>query len=222
VITGVDVHGWAVSKNEGYSTAVAPLLGGVTWPSCVAQFCRRSLAWSASSLFLMAGRVRQTDRMIRLPPETPRVATTADAATVARLLDAFNREFNTATPGPVVLAKRLERLLAGDATIALLAGDPAVAVAVLTLRTNVWYEGRVGLLDELYVVPGLRGQGVGSALLAAAESVTRERGGALLEINVDGQDTDARRFYERRGYRNSEAGQDQPILYYYRELTDTV
>ncbi len=150
------------------------------------------------------------------------MATTADAVIVAQLLDAFNREFDTATPGPVVLAKRLQRLLGGDATIALLAGHPAVAVAVLTLRTNVWYEGRVGLLDELYVVPGLRGQGVGSALLAAAESVTRERGGELLEINVDGQDTDARRFYERHGYRNSEAGQDQPILYYYRELTNTV
>ena len=75
--------------------------------------------------------------------------------------------------------------------------------------------------DELYVASELRGQGVGSALLVTAESVTRERGGALLEINVDGQNTGARRFYERRGYRNSEAGQDQPILYYYRELTNT-
>ena len=148
------------------------------------------------------------------------MATTAEAATVARLLDAFNREYDTATPGPVVLAKRLERLLAGEATIALLVGDPAVAVAVLTLRTNVWYEGRVALLDELYVVPELRGQGVGSALLVTAESMTRVRGGELLEINVDGKDTDARRFYARHGYRNSEAGQDQPLLYYYRELTD--
>ncbi len=148
------------------------------------------------------------------------MATTADAVTVARLLDAFNREFDTATPGPVVLAKRLGRLLAGDGTIVLLAGDPAVAVAVLTLRTNVWYEGPVALLDELYVVPGLRGQGVGSALLAAAESVTRARGGELLEINVDGQDTDARRFYARPGYLNREPGQDHPLLYYYRELTD--
>jgi len=144
--------------------------------------------------------------MIRLPSETPRVATTADAATVARLLDAFNREFDTATPGPVVLAKRLERLLAGDGTIAVLAGVPAVAVAVLTLRTNVWYEGRVALLDELYVARELRGQGVGSALLVTAKSVTRARGGELLEINVDGQDTDARRFYERRGLPQQRAG----------------
>ncbi len=61
---------------------------------------------------------------------------------------------------------------------------------------------------------------MGSALLAAAEAVTRARGGELLEINVDGEDTDARRFYERHGYLNREPGQDQPLLYYYRELTD--
>ena len=45
----------------------------------------------------------------------------------------------------------------------------------------------------------------------------RQRGGELLEINVDGDDTDARRFYERHGYVNSEPGEDQPLLYYYRE-----
>ncbi len=48
--------------------------------------------------------------------------------------------------------------------------------------------------------------------------MTRQRGGELLEINVDGDDTDARRFYERHGYLNSEPGEDQPLLYYYREL----
>ena len=151
---------------------------------------------------------------------TPRVATVAEAATVAKLLDAFNREYSTPTPGPAILATRLRRLLAGREVIALLAGDPAVAVALLTLRPNVWYEGPVALLDELYVAPELRGQGVGSTLLLAAEAMTRERGGELLEINVDGGDIDARRFYERHGYTNTEPGQDQPLLYYYRELTD--
>lgn len=151
---------------------------------------------------------------------TPRVATVAEVVTVAGLLDAFNREFSTPTPGPAVLATRLRRLLAGGEVIALLAGDPAIAVALLTLRPNVWYEGPVALLDELYVVPALRGRGVGSALLLAAEAMTRERGGELLEINVDGDDIDARRFYERHGYTNTEAGQDQPLFYYYRELTE--
>jgi GNAT superfamily N-acetyltransferase len=160
--------------------------------------------------------------MEQRPAVTPRVATVAEAATVAGLLDAFNREYGTPTPtpGPAVLATRLRRLLAGNEVIALLAGDPAVAVALLTLRPNVWYEGPVALLDELYVAPELRGRGVGSTLLMAAEAMTRERGGELLEINVDGDDIDARRFYERHGYTNTESGQDQPLFYYYRELTD--
>jgi GNAT superfamily N-acetyltransferase len=156
-----------------------------------------------------------------LPPvDTPRFAAAAQAATVAELLDVFNREYDTPTPGTEVLATRLGRLLAGREVIALLAGDPAVAVALLTMRPNVWYDGPVAVLDELYVAPERRGQGIGSALLAAAEAVTRGRGGELLEINVDGDDTDARRFYERHGYANSEPGEDQPLLYYYRDLTE--
>jgi GNAT superfamily N-acetyltransferase len=152
------------------------------------------------------------------PDAAPRVARPADAATVAGLLDAFNREFDTPTPGVEVLTRRLQNLLAGPQVVALLVGDPAVAVALLTVRPNVWYAGPVALLDELYVVPELRGRGIGAALLAAAEAITQERGGELLEINVDGGDTDARRFYERHGYTNTDPGEDQPMLYYYREL----
>ena len=149
---------------------------------------------------------------------TPRVATTAEADVVARLLDDFNREYDAPTPGPEVLATRLRGLMDGGNGIALLAGDPAVAVALLTLRPSVSYDGPVAVLDELYVVPDLRGQGVGSALLGLAERVVRQRGGELLEINVDGDETPTRRFYERHGYANTEPGESQPLLYYYREL----
>lgn len=148
----------------------------------------------------------------------PRIAEVADARPVAELLDAFNREFATPTPGPDILASRLRALLAGDAVVAFLSGEPPVAVALLTLRPNVWYDGPVALLDELYVAPALRGRGIGSALLAHVEAVARRRGAELLEVNVDGDDTDARRFYERHGYVNVEPGQHEPMLYYNREL----
>jgi GNAT superfamily N-acetyltransferase len=150
--------------------------------------------------------------------ETPRIASAAQAREVAELLDRFNREFDTPSPGPTVLTARLERLLSDPGVVALLTGDPAVAVALLTLRPNVWCEGPVGLLDELYVVPAQRGRGIGAVLLKAAEAVVRERGGELLEINVDGEDSDARRFYERHGYTNHDPGQTQPQLYYHRDL----
>ena len=152
------------------------------------------------------------------PGAAPRPATPADARTVAELLDAFNREFDTPTPGADVLAERLERLLAGGQVFALLLGEPAAGIALVTLRPNAWYEGPVALLDELYVVPELRGRGLGSDLLEATEAEVARRGGEVLEINVDGEDVDARRFYERHGYANTEPGQDEPMLYYYREL----
>ena len=116
------------------------------------------------------------------------------------------------------MTTRLRSLLAGSDVIAFLAGDPAVAVALLTLRPNVWYDGPIVLVDELYVVPQARGRGFGSALLAAVESLTRERGGELIEIAVDGADADAHRFYERHGYTSTEAGQDQPSFYYHRTV----
>lgn len=53
-------------------------------------------------------------------------------------------------------------------------------------------------------------------MLRAAERAVRCRGGELLEINVDGDDTAARRSYERHGYRSSEPGDDQPLLHYFR------
>jgi GNAT superfamily N-acetyltransferase len=150
--------------------------------------------------------------------DATRVAGGADAGVVARLLDAFNREYDTPTPGVEVLERRLHHLLAGESVTAVLTGEPPVGLALVTLRPNVWYDGPVGLLDELYVAPDRRGRGLGSALLAAAEDVVRRRGGSVLEINVDGDDVDARRFYERHGYRNAEHGSDEPLLYYFREL----
>lgn len=150
--------------------------------------------------------------------ESVRVAHSRDAGVVAQLLDDFNREYDTPSPGVAVLTARLGQLLGGGEVFAVLGGDPAYGVGLLTLRPNVWYAGPVGLLDELYIVPHRRRQGLGTALLHAAEEVVRGRGGEVLEINVDEGDADARRFYERHGYRNSEPGKDEQLLYYFREL----
>jgi GNAT superfamily N-acetyltransferase len=147
-----------------------------------------------------------------------REAGPGDAATVARLLHDFNTEFGDETPGTAVLTERLGRLLARDDVAALLAGDPAEGLALLTFRPSVWTPGPVALLEELYVVPGLRGTGRGTALLARAMAVARERGSETFEINVDASDVDARRFYERHGFANTDPGRDDALLYYWRRL----
>lgn len=150
----------------------------------------------------------------------PRLATFDDAHVVARLLDDLYREFATPTPGVDILTARLRRLLAGDATFAILAGQPSVAVALVTLRPNVWYEGSVALLDELYVEPSLRGHGIGTQIIGRLLTEVAQRSVSLIEINVDEGDVDARRFYERHGFAATEPGSTEHALYYWRELTD--
>ena len=147
----------------------------------------------------------------------PRLATSADAEQIARLLDAFNREFDVATPGVDVLAPRLRALLSGDDTLAIMVGHPGDAVGLITLRPNVWFAGPVALLDELYVAPRRRGQGIGSAIVEHVLLVTRTMGVGLIEINVDEGDVDARRFYERHGFSAAEPDTGERALYYSRE-----
>lgn len=151
-------------------------------------------------------------------PSKARTATEADAEVVARLLHDFNTEFDTPSPGVEVLARRLGHLLAGDRTWAMLAGDPAVGVALVTLRPNVWCEGPVALLDELYVAPAHRNGGLGTALIELLVATARRHRVGLIEINVDEGDVDARRFYERHGFTLIEPTTGERALYYHQEM----
>ena len=147
-----------------------------------------------------------------------RRATVGDAAVVAEMLDAFNREFDTPTPGAEYLTGRMRTLLAGDDVVALLGGEPPVGLAVVSFRPSLWYDGPAAVLDELYVQPDVRGQRHGHAMLEAACELARSRGAETLDINVDGVDVDARRFYEAHGFTNTEPGQTEPMYCYYRDL----
>jgi GNAT superfamily N-acetyltransferase len=148
----------------------------------------------------------------------PRTVRPDDAPVVAQLLHDFNVEFDWPSPGTAVLTERLREVLAGGDALALLAGEPAVAVALVTFRPSVWDAGPVALLEELYVRPPERGRGIGHAVLERALALARERGSETFEINVDEGDVDARRFYEAHGFANTEPGSSERLLYYHRSL----
>lgn len=152
-------------------------------------------------------------------PVRPRLATADDARELSVLLHDFNTEFATPSPGVEALATRLAALLASDTTFAIVAGSPAVAVALVTLRTNVWYTGQVALLDEMYVVPDLRGQGIGSAVIDRLMTICEAMGVNLIEINVNEGDADAQRLYQRHGFSMTEPGSEERSFYFFRELT---
>ena len=75
----------------------------------------------------------------------------------------------------------------------------AVGYLVLTLAFSLEFGGVFALLDELYIEPGRRGQGIGSATLRFAEVESREMGAATLRLETGKDNIDAVRFYERHG-----------------------
>ena len=144
-----------------------------------------------------------------------RAATAADAANVGRLLHDFNTEYDDPTPGPDKLADRIERLLEGGDTAVLLAGPGPDGLAVLRFRTALWSEALECYLAELYVVPAMRGRGLGRALMNAAIAFARERGADYMDLGTAETDVAARSLYESLGFSNREGKPDGPLNYYY-------
>lgn len=142
-----------------------------------------------------------------------------DAAAVARLLHDFNLEFSEPTPGVEALTETVRRLLdMGEMTV-LLAGEGPDGLALLRLRPALWSSGLEAYLQELYVVPELRGRGTGRTLLQAAIDLARERGATGIDLNTGETDTAARALYESMGFTNREGDPEgPPMLFYEREI----
>jgi GNAT superfamily N-acetyltransferase len=137
-----------------------------------------------------------------------------DVDRAADLLHDFNTEFETSSPGPAVLRRRLETLLRSESTFAVLAGTPTVGIALVTLRSNVWSDGPVALLDEMYVAPDQRNKGIGGAMIECVRRESLRRDARLIEINVDAADHDAQRFYERHGFSGVDPDTGERAFYF--------
>ena len=59
-------------------------------------------------------------------------------------------------------------------------------------------------VQDMYVLPELRGRGIGTTLLRAAEDEARVRGATRLTLTVGVDNAGARRLYEHHGYAECE------------------
>jgi ribosomal protein S18 acetylase RimI-like enzyme len=144
-----------------------------------------------------------------------RRAQASDAASVARLLHDFNSEYEDYTPGVPALTERLGELLANDEITVLLAGDPPTGFALFRIRPSLWSKAGDTYLEELYVIPKQRRQGIGGALLDAAIEAARAAGADHFELTTGETDTEARALYESRSFTNREGAPDGPLMLYY-------
>lgn len=76
-----------------------------------------------------------------------------------------------------------------------LESDGAIVGSVM-----VGYDGHRGWINYLAAAPGLRRQGIGSALMSAAEALLASRGCPKVNLQVRDGNDQARAFHEQRGY----------------------
>lgn len=140
-----------------------------------------------------------------------------DAPTVARLLDDFNTEFEEETPGVEALTG-FTRPLLESGEIAVFLANEADGISLWRLRPSPWTGRPEAYLQELYVVPARRGNGIGRALLAATMDAARAAGATGIDLNTGETDTAARALYESAGFTNLEGPGGPRMLFYEREL----
>lgn len=87
-----------------------------------------------------------------------------------------------------------------------------IATYQLTLISGLSLNAtRRAQIEAVRVDATLRGQGIGAALLADAEARAREGGATVMQLTSNAKRLDARRFYERAGYKPSHTGFKKPL-----------
>lgn len=148
-----------------------------------------------------------------------RIATADDAELIARMLIAFNSEYEEPVPDQAWLAHRIAELIGQGATAVVLleapGAEPADGLALMRFRPSLWEEADECYLAELYVQPARRGIGLGRQLLTAAMRHASERGATYMDLTTTNQDTAAVALYEGMGFDRHERRGPETISYYY-------
>jgi ribosomal protein S18 acetylase RimI-like enzyme len=103
------------------------------------------------------------------------------------------------------------RHIVGDGL--LVAEDDAVVGFVMFTVENGTYkqDTRRGIVENLYVRPSHRGDGVGSALLTNAEERLADHDVSAISLDVMAANDDARRFYGDHGYTPHRLELEKPV-----------
>lgn len=131
------------------------------------------------------------------------------------MLHDFNTEFSEPSPGVDVLTRRVAAFIESGAMTYLLGGEGPDGFAQVSFRPSVWADEPVGYLEELYVVPGRRGEGIGRAIMNAVLGLARDRGAAGMEVVTGEDDSAARSLYESVGFVNEIEGEQNARALFY-------
>jgi GNAT superfamily N-acetyltransferase len=127
----------------------------------------------------------------------------ADLAPVVQLLRTQLEEHDIVLSGQVLQRATqglIEDHALGRILTARLDGE-LVGVAVISFLWTLEHGGPTAWLDEVYVEPSRRRDGIGRKLVEAAMQLARDSGCIALDLEVDAGHEAAERLYERMGFR---------------------
>jgi ribosomal protein S18 acetylase RimI-like enzyme len=137
-------------------------------------------------------------------PEVPlRLAGPVDADVVSGLIAAFRDYLERKLPDDEAIAASVAGLIDDPDTEFILAGDPAVGLAQIRYRPSVWTGTDDAWLEDVFVLEGARGDGVGRLLTEAAVRQAARRGCGRIQLESNQANQAAISLYESLGFRAS-------------------
>lgn len=72
----------------------------------------------------------------------------------------------------------------------------------LSIKNNLWQQGKLGHVDEIVIAETRRGLGIGTELLTRITQVAKSMGCKRVELDSAHHRTEAHIFYEKNGFKN--------------------
>ncbi len=91
----------------------------------------------------------------------------------------------------------------GEVLVAERTDEGVLGMVSLLYTVSTAVGGRAALLEDMVVAPEERGRGCGSALVAAAMNLARERDCRRITLLTDFDDLAAEKFYQKHGFKLS-------------------
>lgn len=110
------------------------------------------------------------------------------------------------------ISELFARRIAQDEAWIARSGDRIVGFVTFTMTGSTFAKSvSRGVIQNLYVVPEARGEGVGTQLLDVAERVLAEDGADAIVLEAMVDNDSARQFYRARGYHPHQVTLEKPV-----------
>ncbi|MFZ6873365.1 GNAT family N-acetyltransferase [Undibacterium sp. Di27W] len=151
------------------------------------------------------------------------VATSADAATILAMTILFRNHLERIQPSDQQFAAFIPRLLASQDASFFLAyiADEALGYILLRYRDSMWVNGKEATVEDLFVDPAKRKNGIGRALVAHALAHAEASGCVAACLDTNEFNLASTRIYRDLGFNDHSQRWNGRQVFFRKALTST-